>query len=210
MLLLAGLAIGLALGALVAWLYGRSQTAGLAAELSHERARTEEKVALLEEAKQDFAAKFDALAADALRKNNESFLELASGKVRPIEESLKKMSEEVHLLERSRRQDYGALTKSVETLVQSNERIRVEAASLSTALRSSEVRGAWGQMALRNAVETAGMLSYCDVDEQVSTFSADGRALRLDMVVRLPGGRKIVIDAKTPLKPLQDAAAAPE
>src|SRR3954447_25190875 len=205
MLLLVGLAIGLALGALVAWLYGRSQTAGLAAELSHERARTDEKVALLEEAKSDFSAKFDALAADALRKNNESFLELASGKVRPIEESLKKMSDEVQLLERSRRQDYGALQKSVETLVQSNERIRAEAASLSTALRSSEVRGAWGQMALRNAVETAGMLAYCDFDEQVTVGS-----LRPDMVVRLPGGRKIVIDAKTPLKPLQDAAAAPE
>src|SRR3954454_14430026 len=211
MLLLAGLAIGLALGALVAWLYGRSQTAGLSAELSHERARTEEKVALLEHAKADFSAKFDALAADALRKNNESFLELASGKVRPIEESLKKMSDEVQLLERSRRQDYGALQKSVETLVQSNERIRAEAASLSTALRSSEVRGAWGQMALRNAVETAGMLAYCDFDEQV-TVSANGGggSLRPDMVVRLPGGRKIVIDAKTPLKPLQDAAAAPE
>src|SRR3954453_12428015 len=91
MLLLAGLAIGLALGALVAWLYGRSQTAGLSAELSHERARTEEKVALLEHAKADFSAKFDALAADALRKNNESFLALASGKVRPIEEALKEV-----------------------------------------------------------------------------------------------------------------------
>src|SRR3982750_15161 len=191
MLLLAGLAIGLALGALVAWLYGRSQTAGLSAALSHERARTEEKVALLEEAKADFTSKFDALAANALRKNNESFLELASGKVRPIEESLKKMSDEVQLLERSRRQDYGALQKSVETLVQSNERIRVEAASLSTALRSSEVRGAWGQMALRNAVETAGMLAYCDFDEQVTVGS-----LRPDMVVRLPGGGKIAVDAR--------------
>ena len=120
------------------------------------------------------------------------------------------MSEEVQLLERSRRQDYGALQKSVETLVLSNERIRAEAASLSTALRSSEVRGAWGQMALRNAVETAGMLAYCDFDEQV-TVSANGGGGRCgEMVVRLPGGRKIVIDAKTPLKPLQDAAAAPE
>src|SRR3954449_1366499 len=205
MLLLAGLLLGLALGALVAWLYGRSATAALTAELSHERARTDEKVALLEEAKSDFSAKFDALAADALRKNNESFLELASGKVRPIEEHLKKMSEEVQLLERSRRQDYGALQKSVESLVLSNERVRAEAASLSTALRSSEVRGAWGQMALRNAVETAGMLAYCDFDEQVTVGS-----LRPDMVVRLPGGRKIAVDARTGWTPLQDAAAAPE
>src|SRR5436309_12526051 len=117
MLLLAGLLLGLLLGAAGAWLWARGQTARLTVELEHERARTSEKVALLDEAKQEFSAKFDALAADALRKNNESFLELASGKVRPIEESLKKLSEEMHLLERSRRQDYGALTKSVETLV---------------------------------------------------------------------------------------------
>lgn len=205
MLLAIGLALGLALGGVMVWLWSRSTTARLEADLEHERALSEEKLALLEETKQAFAAKFDGLAADALRKNNESFLELASGKVRPIEEHLKRMSEEVQLLERSRRQDYGALQKSVESLVQSNERVRAEAASLSTALRSSEVRGAWGQMALRNAVETAGMLAYCDFDEQVSVGS-----LRPDMVVRLPGGRKIVIDAKTPLKPLQDAAAAPE
>lgn len=205
MLLAIGLALGLALGGVMAWLWSRSTTARLQADLEHERALSAEKLALLEETKQAFAAKFDGLAADALRKNNESFLELASGKVRPIEEHLKRMSEEVQLLERSRRQDYGALQKSVESLVQSNERVRAEAASLSTALRSSEVRGAWGQMALRNAVETAGMLAYCDFDEQVTVGS-----LRPDMVVRLPGGRKIVIDAKTPLKPLQDAAAAPE
>lgn len=209
MLLVVGLTLGLVLGAAGAWLWARGRTAALEVELVHERSRAEEKVALLEQAKEEFSTqlgyRFDALAADALRKNNESFLELAGGKVRPIEESLKKVTEEVHALERSRRQDYGMLQKSVETLVQSNERIRAEAASLSTALRSSEVRGAWGQMALRNAVETAGMLAYCDFDEQVTVGS-----LRPDMVVRLPGGRRIVIDAKTPLKPLQDAAAAPE
>jgi DNA recombination protein RmuC len=209
MLLVVGLILGLLLGAAGAWLWARGRTTALEVELVHERSRAEEKVALLARAKDEFSAqlgyKFDALAADALRKNNESFLELAGGKVRPIEESLKKVTEEVHALERSRRQDYGMLQKSVETLVQSNERIRAEAASLSTALRSSEVRGAWGQMALRNAVETAGMLAYCDFDEQVTVGS-----LRPDMVVRLPGGRRIVIDAKTPLKPLQDAAAAPE
>jgi DNA recombination protein RmuC len=211
MLLAIGLVLGLALGGAMAWLWSRSTTTRLEADLQHERTLSAEKLALLEETKQAFAAKFDGLAADALRKNNESFLELASGKVRPIEEHLKKMSEEVQLLERSRRQDYGALQKSVESLVLSNERVRAEAASLSTALRSSEVRGAWGQMALRNAVETAGMLAYCDFDEQVTVpANGGGGSLRPDMVVRLPGGRKIVIDAKTPLKPLQDAAAAPE
>lgn len=209
MLILVGLVVGLALGGALAWLYWRGQGAALRVELEHERARSKEKVELLQRTEQDVAAKFDALAADALRKNNESFLELASGKVRPIEESLKKMSEEVQLLERSRREDYGALVKGVETLLQTNERVRAETASLATALRNSEVRGAWGQMQLRNAVETAGMLAYCDFDEEVHV-SGDGRSLRPDMVVRLPGGRRIVIDAKTPLKPLLDAMHAPE
>ena len=209
MLLVAGLVLGLLLGAAGAWLWWRGQRAALALELEHERSRTEEKVALLQQAKDEFAARFDALAADALRKNNESFLELAGGKVRPIEEHLKKVTEEVQALERSRRQDYGMLKASIASLTETGERWRTEVAGLTTALRSSEVRGAWGQMQLRNAVETAGMLAYCDFDEQVSV-NADGRALRPDMVVRLPGGRQVVVDAKTPLKPLLDAAAAPE
>src|SRR3569833_184796 len=207
--LLAGRVIGLVLGGLLAWLYWRGQGAALGAQLELERSRTDEKVALLQKTEQEFSARFDALAADALRKNNESFLELAAGKVQPIAEGLKRMSEEVNLLERSRQRDQGALAKSVETLLQTNDRVRAETAALATALRSSEVRGAWGQMQLRNAVETAGMLAYCDFDEEVHV-SVDGRSLRPDMVVRLPGGRKIVIDAKTPLKPLLDAMAAPE
>src|SRR5947209_18908294 len=122
MLLLAGLVVGLALGALIAWLYWRGQGAALAAQLELERGRTDERVALLQKTEQEFAATFDALAADALRKNNETFLELASGKVQPIADGLKKMSTEVQLLEQSRRQDYGALQKSVETLRQTNDR----------------------------------------------------------------------------------------
>ena len=182
-----------------------AQQVSFLVELEHERERVEENAALLDQ----FGARFDALAADALRKNNESFLELASGKVRPIEEHLKKMTEEVQALERSRRQDYGLLKGAITSLTETGERWRTEVAGLTTALRSSEVRGAWGQMQLRNAVETAGMLAYCDFDEQVSV-AADGRALRPDMVVRLPGGRQVVVDAKTPLKPLLDAAAAPD
>jgi DNA recombination protein RmuC len=204
-----GALIGLVLGAAVAWIVARArgaaETAVLRAELATE---------------QELSHRFDALAADALRKNNESFLELASGKlgqkeqaveqlVKPLEESLKKVTEEVQALERSRRQDYGSLARHVQTLTETSERVRAETASLATALRASEVRGAWGQMQLRNAVETAGMLAYCDFTEQV-TAVADGRSLRPDMVVRLPGGRQVVVDAKTPLKPLLDAAAAPE
>jgi DNA recombination protein RmuC len=218
------LILGLALGAALAWVLARAragaETAALRAELGHERALTAEKVELLERVERDFADRFDALAADALRKNNQSFLELATGRlgqkeqaveqlVKPIEESLKKVSAEVQALEKARREDYGSLAQHVRSLTETSERVRAEAANLATALRSSEVRGAWGQMQLRNAVETAGMLAYCDFDEQVST-TVDGRVLRPDMVVRLPGGRRVVVDAKTPLKPLLDAHAASE
>jgi len=209
-MLLLALVIGIAVGGLLAWLYWRGQSAALAVELEHERARGDEKVALLQKTEHDFASKFDALAADALRKNNESFLELASGKVRPVEDALKKMSSEVQLLEQSRRQDYGMLKASIQSLTETGERWRSEVSGLTTALRSSEVRGAWGQMQLRNAVETAGMLAHCDFTEEVTTAGADGRSFRPDMVVRLPGGRQVVVDAKTPLKPLLDASADPE
>lgn len=219
-----GLLIGLAIGAGAAWLILRAQYAGetatLRVELEHERARTAEKVALLEHAERGFADRFDALAADALRKNSESFMELASGRlgekeqaikqfVDPLRQALEGVNKGVEELERSRRQDYGALRTSVQALAQTSEQVRSETARLATALRSSEVRGAWGQMQLRNTVETAGMLAYCDFDEEVHTV-ADSRAFRPDMVVRLPGGRRVVVDAKTPLKALLDSLDAPE
>ncbi len=190
-----GLVIGLILGAGGAWLLLRSKNAEL-------------------------SARFGALAAEALHRNNESFLDLASGTleqkeqavaqlVQPLKESLAKVSEQSEALERSRRQDYGSLARYVQDLAETGERVRTETANLATALRSSEVRGAWGQMQLRNAVETAGMLAYCDFEEEVHTV-ADGRSLRPDLVVRLPGGRRVVVDAKTPLKAVLDSLNAPD
>jgi DNA recombination protein RmuC len=218
------LLLGLAVGSVAAWLAARArssaETAALRVELEHERGRTAEKVALLEQAERDFADRFDALAADALRKNTETFLELASGRlgqkeqavnqlVQPLRDALGNVTKEIEALERSRRQDYGSLRTSVQVLAQSSEQVRTETARLATALRSSEVRGAWGQMQLRNTVETAGMLAYCDFEEEVHTV-ADGRALRPDLVVRLPGGRRVIVDAKAPLKALLDSLDAPE
>lgn len=190
-----GLLIGLAVGASGVWLLLRTKT-------------------------DDLTVRFNALAADALRQNNETFLDIAADRlgqgehaveqlVKPLKETLTRVAEHSEALERSRRQDYGSLHKSLESLAQSNEGVRSETSRLATALRSSEVRGAWGQMQLRNAVETAGMLAYCDFEEEVHTV-ADGRSLRPDMVVRLPGNRRIVVDAKTPLKALLDATTAPE
>jgi DNA recombination protein RmuC len=219
-----GLIIGLFLGGIAAWLVARArnggETAALRIQLEHERERTAEQVTAFERAERESSDRFDALAADALRKNAESFLELASGRlgqkeqavaqlVAPVREALASVQKEVNELERSRRQDYGALRTSVQSLVQTSDQVRAETARLATALRSPEVRGAWGQMQLKNALETAGMLAHCDFDEEVHTVD-DGRAYRPDVVVRLPGGRRIVVDAKAPLKALLDAVAAPE
>jgi DNA recombination protein RmuC len=193
--MIVGLVIGLVLGATGAWLLLRSKPA-------------------------DLAARFEALAATALQTNHETFLELASGRlgqkeeaidqlVKPLKNALDGVAKEVEDIERSRREDYGALKASVLNLRQTNEQVRAETAKLATALRSPEVRGAWGQMQLRNAVETAGMLAHCDFDQEVHTVT-DGRVTRPDLVVRLPGGRRIVVDAKAPLKALLDSAQAPE
>jgi len=193
--MIVGLLIVLVLGAGGAWLLLRSKNAEL-------------------------SARFGTLAAEALHRNNASFLDLASGQleqkehavaqlVQPLRESLEKVSEQAEALERSRRQDYGSLARYVKDLAETGERVRSETANLATALRSSEVRGAWGQMQLRNAVEAAGMLAYCDFEEEVHTTS-DGRSFRPDLVVRLPGGRRVVVDAKTPLKAVLDSLNAPD
>jgi DNA recombination protein RmuC len=224
------LALGTLLGALVVWLALRprvreadrlagveADAAALRASLAHEQTATADKLAVLERAKEELSTSFKALCADALRSNNTSFVELARAQleqreraveqlVAPLRESLEKVNTEVQTLERARRQDYGALATELRRVAETNERVRVEAAGLATALRASEVRGAWGEMQLRNAVETAGMLAYCDFLEQV-TVAGETR-LRPDLVVRLPGGRRVVVDAKAPLKPLLDAVDA--
>jgi DNA recombination protein RmuC len=219
-MVVAAVIVGFALGAAAVWLLSRARTQKLELELKHERSAATEKVALLEQAKGGFENTLKALAADALRNNNESFLELARTQldqkekavehlVKPLKESLDKVSTEVKTLELARQRDVGALTQHLREVAETSERVRLETASLASALRTPDVRGAWGQMQLRNTVEAAGMLAYCDFAEEVHTVS-DGRALRPDLVVRLPGGRQIVVDAKTPLRPLQDALAAAE
>jgi DNA recombination protein RmuC len=200
------LLIGLAVGGLAAWLVLRERVASARRDVERERA-----------SRGEVETTMKALAADALRSNNESFLQLAETRldrkeqaveqlVGPIKESLERVRSEVQTLETNRQRDAGDLTRRLATVVETSERVRSETASLTTALRRPEVRGAWGEMQLRNAVESAGMLAYCDFAEQVST-TVDGRVLRADLVVRLPGGRQIVVDANAPLAPLLDAAA---
>jgi DNA recombination protein RmuC len=172
------------------------------------------------------AAIFRALSAEALRTNNEEFLQLARTQlegfqreargdldqrkqavaqlVAPLQESLAKVDEHVQSLEVSRRQAYGSLTAQVQLLAQSQDQLRGETASLVKALRTPAARGRWGELHLRRALEMTGMLAHCDFVEQPSVSTPDG-TLRPDVVIRLAGGKNIVIDAKVPLEALLDA-----
>lgn len=203
--------------------------AELAAELDHERRSAAEKIALLEDARERLAETFRALSAEALGHNNQGFLDLArtvlerhqegarvdldqrkaevDRLVLPLAESLKGVESQVRALEVERAQAYTLLTEQVRALAESQGRLQRETAQLVRALRAPQGRGRWGEVQLRRVVEMAGMLEHCDFVEQASVGTDEGR-LRPDLLVRLPGGRNVVVDAKAPLAAYLEALEA--
>jgi DNA recombination protein RmuC len=187
-----GLVIGLAVGGAAVWLALRARLAAVETALRQER---------------DMPMRFDALAADALRKNNETFLELASGRlgqkeqaveqlVAPIRESLKQVDGKIQQLEVARAGAYSELRTQVAELVQAQKDLRSETGNLVGALRDRpNVRGRWGEIQLKRVVEMAGMVEHCDFETQKHVSTDDGR-LRPDLVVSLPGGKSVVVDSK--------------
>jgi DNA recombination protein RmuC len=181
---------------------------------------TEEKLQLLEKAKEKLTDTFQAISATALKDSHESFLELAKatlGKyqegaerdlalrqkevkqiVGPVKESLEKYDRQVQEMERIRQKAYGSLSQQVESLMTSQQQLQKETANLVKALRTPHVRGRWGEITLRRVAELAGMLKHCDFFEQESKDTEQGR-LRPDMIVRLPNEKQIVVDSKAPL-----------
>jgi DNA recombination protein RmuC len=162
---------------------------------------------------------FKSLATEALNFNNQSFLDLAKTAfkaeqetakgsfvelVNPVKTALTGVETKIQALEVARQGAYSTLITEVKTLQESERLLRTETANLVSALRSPTVRGRWGEMQLRRVVEIAGMLDHCDFFEQASTPTEDGR-LQPDMVVCLPGNRKIVVDAKVPLAAFLEA-----
>ena len=206
------------------------RAASLEATLKSQIAAQENQLAVVTQAKQEFREAFGALAADALRNNNSSFLEQAKsalGKfqteaqgdldlrkqavehlVAPIHEKLGDFDKQVRQLEEARNLAYGELKQQVASLVDTQDRLRSETGNLVKALRAPAVRGRWGEIQLRRVIEMAGMLSYCDFVEQ-QTVSMDDRRMRPDVIVKLPGGKTIVVDAKTPLQAYLDAHESP-
>jgi len=207
-MVIATLLIGLAVGAVVVLLAVRPALverrrrvqevieleralAGSEAELAVERGSLDERL----------EAAIKTLSTEALDANSSRFLELAethlSGHVRPLKDSLERMDLQLRSVERVRQESYGALRTQVTTL---SER----AGSLTNALRTPHVRGRWGEAQLRNVVEYAGMVEHCDYVAQATAATEDG-SLRPDLIVRIPGGKHVVVDAKAPLVAYLDA-----
>jgi DNA recombination protein RmuC len=199
------------------------------AELEHERARGEERLATVNDAQERLSASFKALSAEALQSSMAQLAELskaqlqtaqakASGDldkrqaaveqlVAPLKEQLGRVDNQLHALDRERRESRGRMEAQLRTLNETGERLRTETGALVTALRKPNARGQWGQMQLRNVVELAGMLRHCDFAEQSSMTSGES-TLRPDLVVNLPGGKQVVVDAKAPLQAVLDAYQA--
>jgi DNA recombination protein RmuC len=233
MLLLVGLLIGVLLGAAIGFLLARGKMASLTADLvgqaraADERARgAEQRAALID---QQLAERFRALSAQALDQSARTFLEIAEGRlsaasakaageldtrkaavehmVQPLRETLARVENQLRETDAARRSSHAALTEQVAIARQSSDQLRAETQALVTALRRPEARGRWGEMQLKRVVELAGMASRCDFDEQITVASADG-ALRPDMVIRLAGGKNIVVDSKVSLAAYLEAAEA--
>jgi DNA recombination protein RmuC len=222
-----GFAIALVMAA-AGWFVGKAHNKPKIAELTHalehERRQHAERVAFINKT-------FATVATQALRQNNDDFLALAEERLKrqqenaenqlalrekaieslvtPVRETLERFEAQVQDIEKARIGAYEGLTTQVKSLFESQKELRLETANLVGALKSPRIRGRWGEIQLRRVVELSGMLDRCDFIEQKSV-STDDRRLRPDMIVRLPGGSTIVVDAKSPLDRYLLAMEAPQ
>jgi len=180
-------------------------------------------------AKDQLADTFKALATDVLRGNSETFIGQATqafktvkteaegdlaqrqqaieGLIKPLNEALQRYETQIASMERARQSAYGGLDQHLKTLAQAHERLQQETGNLVKALRSPQVRGQWGEITLKRVAELAGMVEHCDFREQETVQGETGR-LRPDMIIQLPAGRQIVVDAKTVLAAYLEAVEA--
>src|SRR3990172_3943566 len=209
----------------------RQAHAALTVTLEMERQRAQEKISAIEKTHEQLSHTFAALSSQALRSNNEEFLRLATENLKqfqikaqgeleqkeksfenlvtPIKQALEKTEQQIQRMELERKEAFGSLSKHLEVMMQSQQLLQGETRNLVQALRRPEVRGQWGELTLKRLAELAGMVEHCDFSEQVQAEGEDGR-LRPDMVVSMPGGREIVVDAKTPLDAYLSAIDAPD
>ncbi len=235
--LFAGLTAGAVVGAAIGFLIARGRHAAEAGSLSAQVRAAEEKIILVERAAQEkaelvegqLAERIRALSTEALDANSRRFLELAEIQMRafgvratsdletrraavehlvgPLKDTLARVETQLRESDAARRVSHAELAKHVEFAQASSEQLREQTQALVTALRRPEARGRWGELQLRRVVELAGMTARCDFDEQVGVQAADG-AQRPDLVVRLAGGKNIIVDSKVSLAAYLEAAEA--
>jgi DNA recombination protein RmuC len=233
--LLIGLLVGAGLGALIGYLYARGHLAGQAAAADERTRAAHERAALVERAAQEKAAladgklaeHFQALAGQALDESTRRFLEIATGRleaanaraageldirkaavehmVEPLLATLARVENQLRETDAARVASAAALAEQVTIARQSSDALRAQTQALVTALRRPEARGRWGEMQLRRVAEMAGMDARCDFDEQVGVSTDEGMQ-RPDMVVRLAGGKNIVVDSKVSLAAYLEAS----
>lgn len=225
--LLTGLVTGALLGFSLSWLRAQKYQAALREkialqemQLQNEQNRYEENARSWEQSTKQLQQAFSELTTEALNRNNEAFLRLANEKfsqlhiranseldkkeksfetlISPIKQALEKTEQQVRHMEKERKESWGALHKHLESLSDAQKQLQGETRNLVQALKRPEVRGRWGEITLKRLAELAGMVEHCDFFEQLSSDTENGK-LRPDMIVRLPGGRDIVVDIKTPL-----------
>ena len=199
------LLVGLALGAAAVYLWARTALASGADAVERAREAADERVELLERTQEQWEERFKAVAGDALSRNQSSLLELAETKLAPIRETLQRFESQARELEERRLRAVSTVGEQLRAVADGQERLRSETGNLVTALRAPHVRGSWGEMQLRRVVELAGMVEYCDFRTQQSERDDEGRLLRPDLVVKLPGGKSIVVDSKVPIGAYLDA-----
>ncbi len=183
--------VALAISFAALWLWMRERTLRKAQTQTEEQLKTA----------------FRALSLEALEKNNRSFLELAQTSLekdldhrqKVIEDTLHKLDQGMRQVEKERKGDQEALKEQVKSLFENEKLLKQETANLVKALRTPLARGRWGEVQLKRVAELAGMLDHCDFSEQMQEMGDEGR-MRPDLVVHLPGGRQVIIDAKVPLE----------
>lgn len=213
-----------ALGWFVASLRASRRLTELQTTLELERRGAQEKLGALDKS-------FATLSQQALKDNSQAFLQLANESlkqfhtlastdltqkekaienlVKPLAEALAKTELQIRSMEKERQEAYGSLTRHLQSMAETQQQLQGETRNLVQALRRPEVRGQWGELALKRLAELAGMVEHSDFHEQVQINTEAGR-MRPDMVVHLPGGREIVVDAKTPLDAYLSAIEAPD
>ena len=206
------------------------QNSALTIKLATEEKMLQQANQLFETQKQQMSERFQALSSKILKQNSHDFLKLAkqnlshyqqlakheldkkensiNGIIQPIRETMEKTQQQLREIEKERKEAYGSLSKHLENMAASQNQLNAETRKLVQAFRRPEVRGQWGEMTLKRLAELAGLVEHCDFYEQVTTEDDEGAQLRPDMIVRLPAGREIIIDCKTPLDAYLDAMEA--